>query len=290
MKALALALLLVAPLTMAQPGSGSCQQHPDAPYCQGGGGTGGDSTGEGNENTNTNDNTSNSQGIGVGVGVASSDSNSDSRSYASGGSVRSDIDVSGGESSSSSNATVGDVSASGGDSRAYGGVGVGGNAEGGKSEASSGGNTQDITVEGDTDNSQYSYKESEQSAASAASVFAGYCQSGASGQLGAGGFSVVNPEAFCNNVRMAGVYQEAYAWELKHGKITCASEASGAWIDDQMSDTCVNEQAATYYKLYNWHLDEAHELLESTKGVAKVDAFAGYLIRPAALLALLFLL
>jgi hypothetical protein len=284
-KLLALLAVLAVPV-MADPGGNACNIHPDAPFCgggEGGGGTNGEPTGA---NTNENSNTNSSEAESNSSSDSESSSNASSGSYAGGGSVRNSNDLSarGGDASSTAsggNATGGD----GGDARAYGGVGVGG-----KSEASSGGNTQDITVEGDTDNSQYSYRESEQTAASAASVFAGYCQSGASGQLGAGGFSVVNPEAFCNNVRLAGVYQEAYMWELEHGKITCADEASGEWLDNQYADTCVNEQAATYYKLYTYHLDSAHELLESTETVAKVDAFAGYLIRPAALIALLFLL
>jgi hypothetical protein len=284
-KLLALLAVLAVPV-MADPGGNACNIHPDAPFCgggEGGGGTNGEPTGA---NTNENSNTNSSEAESNSSSDSESSSNASSGSYAGGGSVRNSNDISTRGGDASSTASGGDASASGG----TGGVGIGG--QGGEASASSGGNTQDISVEGDslTDNSVLIYEDAKNTASSAASVFAGYCQTGASGQIGAGGFSVVNPEAFCNNVRMAGVYQEAYMWELSHGKLTCSETAGSDWVDNQYADTCVNEQAATYYKLYNWHLDEAHELLESTKGVAKVDAYAGYLIRPAALIALLFLL
>jgi hypothetical protein len=235
------------------------------------------------------------QGTNVGVesdtsSNSESSSHSSSNSGATGGSVRNSNSVQGGRSDSSSTASGGNATGGeGGDARAYGGVGVGGTGE---ASASSGGNTQDLTVEGDTltDNSVLIYEDAENSSASAASVFAGYCQTGASAQMQSGGFSVVNPEAFCNNIRMAGVYQEAYVWELAHGKLTCSEEAGSEWVDNQYMDTCVNEQAATYYKLYGYHVQEAHELLSKTEDIAVVDAWAGYLIRPVALIALLFLL
>jgi hypothetical protein len=234
---------------------------------------------------------------------SSSDSNSSSN--ASGGSVRNSNSVSGGRSDASSRSSVGDTTATGGVASSTSIVGdstskVGNTtattgdsssvSEGGKSQASSGGNTQDLTVEGDTDNSVLIYEGSEVASASAASVFAGYCQTGASAQMQSGGFSVVNPEAFCNNIRMAGVYQEAYLWEMSHGKVQCAKEADGVWVDDQYQDVCVNEAASEYYAQYTYHLQEAHELLAKTEDIALVDAWAGYLIRPLAILALLILL
>jgi hypothetical protein len=259
-----------------------------------------------------------------------SSSNSSSNSSASGGSVRNSNYIQGGGSDASSTASGGNATGGdGGDASATGGSSSVGNttaasygstahtgastsnvgdvtsnvgdttatagdstavSEGGKSEASSGGNTQDLTVEGDTDNSVLIYEGSEVASASAASVFAGYCQTGASAQMQSGGFSVVNPEAFCNNIRMAGVYQEAYLWEMSHGKAQCAEEADGVWVDDQYQDVCVNEAASEYYAQYTYHLQEAHELLAKTEDIALVDAWAGYLIRPLAILALLILL
>jgi hypothetical protein len=241
--AVALATVLGTTYALAQPGSGSCNQHPDAPYCQGGG-DGGSNGGSNNENTST----SNGVGVGIGIGSAESSSDSSSNSNASGGSVSNRNSVQGGRSSASAGASIGNTTASGGD------------ATGGKSEAA-------VAVD-NTDNSSYSYKE-ETAVASAASVFAGYCQTGMSGSVEAGGFSVVNPEAFCNNIRMAAVYQEAYAWEIAHDK---------------------PEQAEVYYEKYTGHLQDAHELLEATDGVATVDSFFGYLIRPIAVVAAVILL
>jgi hypothetical protein len=315
--ALALSLVLGSTLALGSPGSGSCQQHPNAPYCGGGGD---DGSGEGNGSqeqdqeqsqgqaqsatahqgqlqgqVSSNENTNTNVAGAIAGSASSSDSDSRSSSSANGGSNRNTVGIkTGGASSGSTSSASGGQGGSGGAGGVAASKATGGNsvAVGGKSEASSGGNTQDLTVEGDTltDNSVLIYEDEQAASASAASVFAGYCQTGASGQIAAGGFSVVNPEAFCNNVRMAAVYQEAYAWELRHGSIQCASEASGEWVDDQLADACVNEQAVAYYKLYTYHLDAAHDVLTSTDGVAKVDAWAGYLIRPAALIALLFLL
>jgi hypothetical protein len=307
MKTVILALSLALSATVvAQPGTGSCQQHPDAPYCQGGEGGGTDSTGGSNTNTNTTEvEITNEVYQGTNVGVESnsnsnseSSSNSSSGSYASGGSVRNSNNLQGGRSDASSTASGGNAtggaggSASTGDSTSI--VGdttskVGNTtavAGGGKSQASSGGNTQDIAIDGDTltDNSVLIYEDAENSAASAASVFAGYCQTGASGQAGVGGFSVVNPEAFCNHIRIAGVMQEAYEWEMKNGSASCTPPASGEHYGDQLQDVCMNEQAQIYYQLYHENLMEANSMLDATEAVGKIDAFFGYLFRPALLI------
>jgi hypothetical protein len=296
---LALATIMGSTYAFSAPGDGSCRQHPDAPYCQGDGegGVGGNG---GSAQQGQQQQQGQAQGqqqelnneVSQRTDVRSqsdSDSNSESRSDASsnssatGGSVRNDNSVQGGRTDSSATASGGNATGGeGGDSRVDTRVDT-------KVSTVNEGNDSDITVEGDTDNSSYSYKE-ETAASSAASVFAGYCQSGTSGQIEAGGFSVVNPEAFCNNIRMAAVYQEAYAWELAHGKVTCSDEAGTVWVEDQYADTCVNEQAAEYYTLYTGHLEDAHELLVNTDAVATVDAVAGYLMRPLAIIALLLLL
>jgi hypothetical protein len=313
--ALALSLILGSTYAFGDPGgegnNTNCngQGNPSSP-CEGnsggsggaggGGGNGGEGGSGGNqEQTQTQTQEINNevyQGTYVGVesdsnSAAESSSNSGSYSNSSGGSVRNNNSVSGGRSDASSRSSVGDTTATGGTSIVGDTTSNVGDtsATGGKSQASSGGNTQDLTVEGDTDNSVLIYEDEGQSA-SAASVFAGYCQTGASAQMQSGGFSVVNPEAFCNNIRMAGVYQEAYLWEMAHGKLSCSAEADGVWVDDQYQDACVNEKAAEYYGQYTYHLQEAHELLSKTEDIALVDAWAGYLIRPLAILALLILL
>jgi hypothetical protein len=292
----------------AQPGSGSCQQHPDAPYCQGGEGGGAGSTGgTGGSATVTGENTNDNTNVAGAVAGSTSGSNSDSSSTSSSGgnslSNNVGIETGGADSSSTSSASggqggnasggrggdatsnVGDTTSNVGDTTATGGEAV---AVGGKSEASSGGNSQDseITVEGDTDNSVLIY-EDEPTAASAASVFAGYCQTGASAQMQSGGFSVVNPELFCNHIRIAAVMQEAYIWEMKYGVAQCATAEDGI---GEFSDVCMNETAQVYYKLYNENLMEANALLDNTQIVGTADAIAGYLIRPLAILALLLLL
>jgi predicted glycosyl hydrolase (DUF1957 family) len=79
-------------------------------------------------------------------------------------------------------------------------------------------------------------------------------------------------------------------FELEHGKVQCAEPASSTWVDDQYSDTCVNEKAAVYYDMYHENLQEADELLNATQEVGKVDAFFGYLARPLAIIGLLIFL
>jgi hypothetical protein len=314
MYAIALSLILGSTYAFGDPGgegnNTNCngQGNPNSP-CEpsggngGGGGNGGNGgsggSGGNQEQTQTQEITNEVyQGTYVGVESDSnsnseSSSNSSSNSSASGGSVRNSNNLQGGRSGARSTASGGNATGGdGGDARATGGTSRVGDttavSEGGKSEASSGGNTQDseITVEGDTDNSVLIY-EDEPTAASAASVFAGYCQTGASAQMQSGGFSVVNPELFCNHIRIAAVMQEAYIWEMKYGVAQCATAEDGI---GEFSDVCMNETAQVYYNLYNENLMEANALLDTTQIVGTADAIAGYLIRPLAILALLLLL
>jgi len=107
-------------------------------------------------------------------------------------------------------------------------------------------------------------------AASAATVFAGYCQSGASAQGIEGGFSIVNPEAFCNHIRMAAVAKEAYMFAEQTGN---------------------KKAASAFYDMYIDNLEDANGLLENTEDVSQLDTFFGYLVRPLAVIgALVFLL
>jgi hypothetical protein len=311
MKTVILALSLALSATVvAQPGTGSCQQHPDAPYCQGGEGGGGtDSTGGSNTNTNTTEvEITNEVYQGTNVGVESnsnsnseSSSNSSSGSYASGGSVRNSNNLQGGRSDASSTASGGNAAGgAGGSARTGDSTSIVGDttsnvgdttsvSEGGKSQASSGGNTQDIKVEGDTliDSSVLIYEDSENPVASASSVFAGYCQTGMSGQGADFGFSVVNPELFCNHIRIAAVMQEAYVWEMKYGVATCATVENGT---GEFKDVCMNETAQIYYSLYTENLLEANELLDNTQAAGTFDAFFGYLIRPITVIGMLIFL
>ena len=105
-----------------------------------------------------------------------------------------------------------------------------------------------------------------------------------SGQLEEGGFSVINSDQFCDHIRMADVMRNAYLWELQYGKVECAPEASGEWIVDQYQDTCVNEKAAEYYSQYHENIEDAMDLVSTTKEVGWFDRVAGMLIRPIAVI------
>jgi hypothetical protein len=266
----------------------------------GSGGNGGDSSaiqgqaqGQVSNNDNTNTNTSGASAD----SASSSDSNSNSSSSSGGNTLSNTVGIETGGATSGSN------------SSASGGAGYGGNASAstgdsnatvGDTSSSSGGNTQvldadyqdgDVEVEvADGDNSQSTTFEQnyEASASSAATVFAGWCQSGASGQISGGGFSVVNPEAFCNHVRMAAVALEAYEYEMS--KCQCVGICTSKVASVAQECTFETDEADMYLAMYHDNLADANGLLQATTTVGKVDAFAGYLVRPLALLALLLLL
>lgn len=109
-------------------------------------------------------------------------------------------------------------------------------------------------------------------AASAASVFAGYCQNGGSGQGYDGGFSVVNESQFCDYVTMAGVWYTAYENELER----CNCE--------------VSEWAETYYGHYQDNMNSAQRLLNNTGFSGWADRFFGQMVRPLAVIGLLLLI
>lgn len=152
--------------------------------------------------------------------------------------------------------------------------------------ASSGGNTTgDISIEGDTFTNR-----SEHTAASAASVFAEQCQTGMSGQLEDGGFSVINSDQFCDYIKAAQLAQTAYLWELDHGSAECSEPMADGWVDGGYSDTCVNEKAQKYLADYRQNVDHALALVDYTEPMGWMDRIAGQLIRPIAVVAMLIFL
>jgi len=108
--------------------------------------------------------------------------------------------------------------------------------------------------------------------------------------LEGGGFSVVNSDAFCDNIQAAQLMQAAYFWELEYGNATCTDEASIDHGDGALADLCINEQAELYLEAYHYHVDEATELVRSTAYVAWTDRVAGMLMRPMAVIGVLILL
>jgi hypothetical protein len=165
-------------------------------------------------------------------------------------------------SSSNSAATVGDTAATVGDTTA-----TVGDVTGGDSTAASSSSNEGNTVESDTDVTVQG-DNFEAAAASAATVFAGYCQTGASGQITGGGFSVVNPDAFCDHVRLADTMRQAYEYEVASGR------GEG-------------EFAAKYLEVYHDNLHDAIRLIEGSEWSSYLDRQTGFVIRPAALIGLL---
>lgn len=182
-----------------------------------------------------------------------------------------------GDSTSHASANVGDTSATVGDTSAtIGDVTTGASTSSavstneGNNVASENTNTVndgDINIDaGSVYESNY-----EAAASSAASVFAGYCQSGGSGQLTGGGFSVVNSEQFCDHVRLASIMREAYEYEVAMGN----SEG---------------QFATKYYEAYHDNLGDALSLIEGSEFAGMIDRNTGFIIRPAALIGLLIFL
>ena len=285
---LAAALVLGTTLTFAgngngpSGGDGSCTGN--CPTTETGGGSNEQSQEQTsvNQNSNTNSADANSASI--------SGASAGSTSYAGGGDSRVHVGVKTGPTSSSSNS-----SAEGG----AGGLAVagGGSARVGDTEASAsnGGNsTGDIDIEGD----EYSYtNDHDYSASSAASVFAGECQTGMSGQVEAGGFAVVNADQFCQHVKAARVMLDAYNWEIENGSFECTAVEYGYTtaegsdvVMETLQEVCGSEKAVEYLAEYRHHVEEATGLVRATETVGFVDTISGYLVRPVALIAVLILL
>ncbi len=127
----------------------------------------------------------------------------------------------------------------------------------------------------------------EDSAASAASIFAGHCNSGASGQVSGGGFSVVNGQQFCDYIRMADAMWLAYQRETS--ACYCEGVCSPQLASVEM--ICLDgEQAQKFLGAYRENLWDAHDLLQATSGTATVGRVTGQVITPMALLLALVLL
>lgn len=236
--------------------------------------------GQSQSSNNTNTNSSNSQAN------AGASADSSSNSYSGGNSM----DVYQGGSSSSSSASGGTANATGGESVAHGGEGGDAVAHGGRSgdsSAVSGGNSQDISVEGDTniDNSSYSYVE-EDAASSAAAVFAGYCQTGVSGQIVEGGFSIVHTEQFCNHIRLADVMWQAAEREKRCQVIEVGYTDRGG--NDHITDSdevCkYTEKGEKFLDAYYDNLLDAQALVEVTEGTSMLDALSKQLVTPLGLI------
>ena len=168
------------------------------------------------------------------------------------------------------------------------GYGEGGSSVQGQTQESSNTNsaTQGILV---SDSSSIKY-DNENSAASAASIYAQQCQSGLSGQVMDGGFSVINSDQFCDYINAAQVAMDAYYWELNNGPVVCSDIMSGSWVDGAYTDMCMSTKAQEYLDEYHENVDNALMLVQRTEAVGWVDRIAGQLIRPIALIAILILI
>ena len=161
----------------------------------------------------------------------------------------------------------------------------------GDARSSSGGNETSQGVEIDArDQSVLIYEDAENPVNSAAAVFAQQCQTGLSGQVANGGFSVINSDQFCDYVKAAQLAQAAYHWEMAYGSATCADEASIDHGEGAYADLCVNEKAMEYLDDYRMNVDHAMALVDYTEATGWIDRVFGQLIRPIAVVAGLILL
>jgi len=131
-------------------------------------------------------------------------------------------------------------------------------------------------------------------ASRAATIYTQTCQSGMSAQTRSGGFGVVNRDPLCDYLKNAAVAREAYEYaitnptqcEVVKAEINCPIDG---FVDCQIK-TCTSPKAAKYLKAYHDNLDAAFALTANTKHPALWDRVAGFLVRPGALMAALFLL
>jgi hypothetical protein len=194
-----------------------------------------------NRSENRNDNRSSAQQAQIGINVnenqsgASSHSGSNSNSSSNSNSGGNTLSVEGGQHSASSESA------------------------GGSAEAGGGNAVNEIGI----DNSR------DYAASSAASVYAGYCQVGGSGQVESGGFSIVNGDQFCEHIRMA-------------------DRALLAAIQAREDRDQLNYDH--YMDVYHENLAEAESLLDNTQVTGLIQRWANQLSIPIALLAVLFII
>ena len=131
-------------------------------------------------------------------------------------------------------------------------------------------------------------------ASRAATIYTQTCQSGMSAQTRSGGFGVVNRDPLCDYLKNAAVAREAYEYALANptqceavkAEINCPVDG---FVDCEIK-TCTSPKAAKYLQAYHDNLDAAFALTENTRHPALLDRVAGFLVRPGALMAALFLL
>jgi hypothetical protein len=314
--AAALALVLGTTYAVAAPGDGACQQHPDAPFCQGEGEpTGGAGNEQGQEQLQGQgqlqaqgqaqgqgqDQSQTAVGVGVGIGEGGD-------AYAQGGSSRNtnlvgqDVDV------ENTNVNLNGAVATGGQGGEGGDGGSARSSSGSSaysdgSNSSSGGNSQGTEVFVDnTDNSSYS-KIEEYPVSTAAGIYAGVCQTGMSGQTDNVGVNVLNTDALCEVLKVAEMNYIAAGREYKEPVCTeytkvlpIEDKGKGYEIvtEERVYENCeaqVQTEAfdgfmAEYYD----GLDEANYMMAVTEDVGVIDKFFGYLVRPLGLIGLLIFL
>lgn len=121
-----------------------------------------------------------------------------------------------------------------------------------------------------TTNVDVNFPRNEYPSAGAADVYAAVCTSSASGQLKGGGIAIANGDPLCDQLKVAMLYYQL------------------AMLEDKLGNF---EKAMEYYELAHNAMSEAQTLLDATDEMALVDRFAGYAIRPLAILgALVWLL
>lgn len=114
-----------------------------------------------------------------------------------------------------------------------------------------------------------------ESASSAASVYAGYCQTGGSGQVASGGFSVINGDQFCEHIRMADRALLAYQQMVE-------------WCRNPDNVACDTSKQAEYLAMYHENIADADSLVQTTQATSWIGRVLGQLA-PLGIMALLLL-
>lgn len=141
------------------------------------------------------------------------------------------------------------------------------------------------------DNSSYT-EDNDYPVAQAATVFAGYCQNGMSGQLEEGGFSVISGDQFCTYIRLADAMYQAYEREMSKCKPVCDAVCTEELASVELKCPVeASDRGEEFLDNYYAALSEAQKLVMRTKHTATLDRFSGHLIRPlASILAFIWVL
>lgn len=125
----------------------------------------------------------------------------------------------------------------------------------------------------------------EDAASTPAAVFAGYCQTGGSGQVESGGFSIINGDQFCEHIRMADrallAYQQQVEW--------CKPRCSNCGKKQPVNYACSQQMMDYHLEVYRENMIDANNLVQTSQATGWINRVFGQLAVPIGVIAFLLL-